>query len=171
MNKNLFEIKTIEKVSSNAENRRFIVGNICDYLRVICENLRSRRVFQQSQIRAAAMTEITLLIVAAVLVITLAQPRVYRAIQGLYRRQIDQLREPPSFEMAVAEADKYVHPASAGYDIFAEHWDSTLTDHFESTNQTVNAGNTTMTFYRRARFIGDQSEPSAEYDDERINLE
>jgi len=121
-------------------------------------------------IDAMAITETTLLICVLLLVFVIAQPYVSRAMQGYYRRTIGDLKEPPSFTVAISESDNYVHPTSSGYDIINNtFWKATLTDYFESNNQTIAAGNTTIFYSRKASFSGVQSEPPLNKDNERIN--
>ncbi|MDP2940611.1 MAG: hypothetical protein Q8O13_11180 [Candidatus Omnitrophota bacterium] len=71
---------------SNADKRRFIIANICDHLRYICGNLRSKLVFQKSSSQAAVEY---LIILCAVLTLFLLSnavlyPRIKQTATNLF---------------------------------------------------------------------------------------
>jgi len=120
---------------------------------------------------ASATIEMAVFIAVVLLVFLSAQPYVYRSLQGLWRGQIDQLKEPPSFESLTKESSRYVPCQSSGYDIYdGASWNSQLTGYYESMKQELNRGNTSVSFIRTATFSGSQQEPRLDSDTDRINL-
>ena len=123
-----------------------------------------------SRRRANTTVEATLLITLAILTFISAQPYVYRAVSGFWRKQIDELydsRDPTT----IPGKSKYIGTEAWAYEYPFTTSAAFHGSLFESTNETTNIGNTTSFIYSTHTVSGGRSAPGYSSDTERITLE